>query len=176
MRQTSFADMACSMARSLELIGDWWTPLIIRDLQLGVDRFDLLADDLGISRNLLTARLAHLVQHKIVARHRYSDHPPRYRYVLTDAGRALVPVLLALTAWGDRWAAIDEGPPLVFRHKICGNTFTPTVVCDACGEPVRSGDIAAIPGPGARTGPGTAVMATMVGNRRREDSARREAP
>ena len=73
MRQTSFAQMACSMARSLELIGDWWTPLIIRDLQLGLDRFDALADDLGISRNLLAARLSHLVEHGIVARRRYQE-------------------------------------------------------------------------------------------------------
>ena len=173
MRQTSFADMACSMARSLELIGDWWTPLIIRDLQLGVGRFDLLADDLGISRNLLAARLAHLVKHDIVARHRYSDHPPRYRYALTEAGRELVPVLLALTAWGDRWAGTGDGPPLVLRHKACGQAFTPTVTCDACGEPVRSGDVAATPGPGARTGPGTAVLATVLGKRRPEDLADR---
>lgn len=89
MRQTSFAAMACSMARSLELIGDWWTPLIIRDLQLGVDRFDSLVEDLGISRNLLTARLAHLLGHGIVERHRYSEHPPRDRYALTESGRHL---------------------------------------------------------------------------------------
>src|SRR5215469_6199196 len=93
VRQTSFAQMACSLARGLEAIGDWWTPLIIRDLQLGLDRFDALAEDLGISRNLLAARLAHLTEHGIVARHRYSEHPPRHRYVLTEAGRQLLPVL-----------------------------------------------------------------------------------
>ena len=118
MRQTSFAQMACSMARSLELIGDWWTPLIIRDLQLGIDRFDALAEDLGISRNLLTTRLAHLTRHGIVARRRYSDHPPRDRYVLTQAGQELVPVLLALTAWGDRWATPEGGPPPPLRAPV----------------------------------------------------------
>ena len=163
MRQTSFAQMACSMARSLELIGDWWTPLIIRDLQLGLDRFDALADDLGISRNLLTTRLAHLTRHGIVARRRYSDHPPRDRYVLTQAGQELVPVLLALTAWGDRWATPDGGPPLVFRHRRCGHHFTPVVSCDACGQPLRPGEVEALPGPGARTGPGTAVLAQVLG-------------
>jgi DNA-binding HxlR family transcriptional regulator len=109
VRQTSFAQMQCSLARGLELIGDWWTPLIIRDLQLGVDRFDALAEDLGISRNLLAGRLAHLVEHGIVARRQYQQHPPRDRYVLTEAGQALVPILMALTAWGDRWATPRGG-------------------------------------------------------------------
>ena len=162
MRQTSFAQMACSMARSLELIGDWWTPLIIRDLYLGLDRFDALADDLGISRNLLATRLAHLVRHGIVARQRYSEHPPRDQYVLTEAGQDLMPVLLALTAWGDRWATPEGGPPLVFRHRRCGQRFTPAVSCDACGQPIQQGEVEALRGPGARTGPGTAVIAQVV--------------
>jgi DNA-binding HxlR family transcriptional regulator len=165
MRQTSFATMACSMARSLELIGDWWTPLIIRDLHLGVDRFDALADNLGISRNLLTARLAHLVRHGIVERRRYSEHPPRDRYMLTGAGQALVPVLLALTAWGDRWATPEGGPPLEFRHRRCGHQFTPTVACDACGQPINHGDVEALPGPGARRGPGTRLLADVLAGR-----------
>jgi len=159
--------MACSMARSLELIGDWWTPLIIRDLQLGLDRFDALADNLGISRNLLAARLAHLVEGGIVARRRYQEHPPRDRYVLTEAGQELVPVLMALTAWGDRWATPEGGPPLVFRHRGCGHEFTPTVSCDACGQPVRPAETEVLPGPGARTGPGTRRMAAMLAERSR---------
>jgi DNA-binding HxlR family transcriptional regulator len=154
--------MACSMARSLELIGDWWTPLIIRDLQLGVDRFDALAENLGISRNLLTIRLAHLVQHGIVERRRYQEHPPRDRYVLTEAGQDLVPVLLALTAWGDRWATPEGGPPLVFRHRPCGHELTATVSCGACGQLLHPGEVEARPGPGARTGPGTAVLARVL--------------
>jgi DNA-binding HxlR family transcriptional regulator len=162
VRQTSFAQMACSMARSLELIGDWWTPLIIRDLHLGVDRFDALAENLGISRNLLTARLAHLVENGIVARQRYQEHPPRDRYLLTVAGLDLVPVLLALTAWGDRWATPQGGPPLVFRHRPCGHTFTPAVSCSACGQPLHPGEVEARPGPGARTGPGTRLMASVL--------------
>jgi DNA-binding HxlR family transcriptional regulator len=162
VRQTSFAGMACSLARSLELIGDWWTPLIIRDLQLGVDRFDALAEDLGISRNLLTARLAHLVGHGIVDRQRYQEHPPRDRYVLTEAGRALMPVLLALIAWGDRWATPEGGPPLVFRHRRCGHRFTPTVACDVCGQPFAWGDVEPLPGPGLRRGPGTRLLGQVI--------------
>ena len=166
MRQTSFASMACSMARSLELIGDWWTPLIIRDLHLGVDRFDSLAEDLGISRNLLTKRLAHLTEHAIVTRHRYSEHPPRDRYVLTEAGQALMPVLMALTAWGDRWAATGDGPPMLFRHR--GHACTLTVSCATCGEPVRPGEVTVVPGPGARKGPGTSLLADVLGGRAAE--------
>lgn len=158
MRQTSFAQMACSLARSLELIGDWWTPLIIRDLQLGVDRFDALAEDLGISRNLLTARLAHLTRHGIIKRQQYQQHPPRDRYLLTEAGRALMPALLALTAWGDRWATPESGPPLVFRHRRCGHRFTALVACNACGQPLAPGEVEAFPGPGARRGPGTRLL------------------
>ena len=163
MRQTSFAQMACSLARGLELVGDWWTPMIIRDLQLGVDRFDVLAEDLGISRNLLAARLTHLTEHGIVARHRYQDHPPRDRYALTEAGQELWPVLMALTAWGDRWATPEGGPPLLFEHRRCGHRFTPAVSCSACGEPVDPAEVTAVPGPGARRGPGTQVLAQVLG-------------
>jgi DNA-binding HxlR family transcriptional regulator len=162
MRQTSFASVQCSLARSLDLIGDWWTPLILRDINLGIERFDDLAEDLGISRNLLTSRLGHLTRSDIVARRRYSEHPPRYHYVLTDAGRALMPVLAALTAWGDRFAAPEGGAPIVFRHRGCGHVCTPTVCCDACGEPIRNGGLEALPGPGARSGPGTRLLARML--------------
>ena len=165
MRQTSFAEMACSMARSLELIGDWWTPLIIRDLQLGIDRFDALAENLGISRNLLTIRLAHLVEHGIAERRRYQQHPPRDRYLLTEAGQELWPVLMALIAWGDRWVTPEGGPPLVFRHRACGHHVTPTVSCDTCGQPLRASDVEVLTGPGARTGPGTAILAQVLGDR-----------
>lgn len=154
--------MQCSLARSLELIGDWWTPLIIRDLYLGIDRFDGLAADLGISRNLLTTRLAGLIGHGVVSRRRYSDHPPRDRYVLTPAGKDLVPVLLALIAWGDRWATPQDGQPLLLRHRDCGTEFVPTVCCDSCGEKIGADEVQALPGPGARIGPGTWLLAEML--------------
>jgi DNA-binding HxlR family transcriptional regulator len=158
--------MQCSIARSLELVGDWWTPLIIRDLHHGVDRFDDLVEDLGISRNLLTARLAHLIEHGIVERRRYSEHPPRDRYVLTEAGQAFMPVLLALTAWGDRFATPENGPPVVFEHRTCGHRFTPVVSCDACGERIEPGQVETRPGPGGRVGPGTRVLAKVISGQR----------
>src|SRR5436190_2349782 len=129
MRQTSFAGFHCSLARSLEVVGDWWTPLILRDLFLGLDRFEDLIADLGISRNLLTARLATLVEHGVVERRRYSERPPRDRYLLTEAGRQLVPILTALTAWGDRRATPPGGPPVLFQHQACGHVCTPQPVC-----------------------------------------------
>lgn len=156
MRQTSFANFHCSLARSLDVVGDWWTPLIIRDLSLGLERFDDLVANLGISRNLLTTRLKDLVDAKIVERIRYSERPPRDRYLLTEAGRDLVPILAALTVWGDRWAALPEGPPVVYGHE--GHRCTPTVCCASCGKPVTTENLRVAPGPGAAAGPGTHLV------------------
>jgi len=131
--------MHCSLARGLDLIGDWWSPLIIRDLFLGVWRFDELIENLGISRNLLTRRLNALVRSGIVERKAYLRRPTRYEYRLTKAGRDLVPAILALTAWGDRWARPKEGSPMLFVHETCGHRFQPQVTCSACGE-IVAGD------------------------------------
>ena len=165
MRQTSFANVNCSLAQSLELIGDWWTPLILRDVFVGIDKFDDLAVDLGISRNLLTTRLADLVENEIVKRVRYSERPPRDRYVLTEAGRELVPVLAALTAWGDRWTDRKNGPPTLFRHKACGQVMTPQVACSHCGEVLNATDLEGVRGPGAKVGPGTRLFAKQLSAR-----------
>jgi len=160
MRRVSFADTHCSLARSLEVMGDWWTPLILRDVYLGVDRFADIAQDLGISRNLLTERLNTLVDNGILGRERYSHRPPRDRYVLTDAGRDLIPILIALTAWGDRWQTPEGGPPIVFGHH--GHTATPVVCCDVCGDRVDPDDVIARPGPGGRKATGTMVLADRL--------------
>lgn len=158
MRQTSFASMHCSLARSLDVVGDWWSPLIVRDLFLGLDRFEQLATDLGISRNLLTARLDTLISGGVVTREPYCEHPPRHRYVLTQAGRELVPVLMALMAWGDRWATPEGGPPVRLHHVTCGTATVPTVTCSACGGALQPETVHTSPGPGARTAPGTALQ------------------
>ena len=125
MERTSFAQMRCSLARGLDMIGDWWSPLIIRDLFLDVVRFDELVEDLGISRNLLTSRLKALEARGIISRRVYSKKPLRHDYFLSEAGRDLVPILLALTAWGDRWARPKEGSPMLFVHTTCGARFAP---------------------------------------------------
>ncbi|MBO3747793.1 helix-turn-helix transcriptional regulator [Streptosporangiaceae bacterium NEAU-GS5] len=162
MRRTSFADYRCSLSRSLELMGDWWTMLILRDLYLGINRFDDLVEDIGISRNLLTTRLGDLVAHGLAERRAYQEHPPRFEYVLTEPGAELVPIVLALTAWGDKWAPPPEGQPLVFRHDRCGQIFTPRVSCDACGEPIVADEVTTLPGPGGGPGPGAYVLARRL--------------
>jgi len=162
MQRTSFADMQCSLARGLELIGDWWSPLIIRDLYLNVTRFDDLIDDLGISRNLLARRLKSLAERGVIERREYQKRPKRYEYGLTQAGIELVPHIVALTAWGDRWARPKEGRPILFVHRTCGKRFEPRITCSACGRPLSASDIRAIPGPGARARRGTAVLAARL--------------
>lgn len=152
--------MHCSLARALEVVGDWWTPLILRDVYLGVDRFADLAEDLGLSRNLLTERLGGLVGDGILRRERYSERPPRDRYVLTEAGQGLIPILVALTAWGDQWQTPEGGPPVLFRHG--DHQAAPVVACGVCGNQIASKDLIARPGPGGRRAPGTMLVAERL--------------
>lgn len=162
MKKVSFAEMRCSLARSLEVMGDWWSPLIVRDVFLGVTRFDDLAEDLGISRNLLTQRLKHLVEGGVLHRHAYQSRPTRHEYRLTEAGRDLVPVILALTAWGDRWVQPKEGQPILFIHRGCDSPLVAEVTCATCGEPVNASDVDALPGPSGAARPGTMVLARRL--------------
>ncbi|KOX18283.1 helix-turn-helix domain-containing protein [Nocardiopsis sp. NRRL B-16309] len=157
MSRRRFAEFACSLARSLDVIGDTWTPLILRDVFLGVDTFNDIVRDLGISRALLTDRLALLVREGILDEAEYRERPRRVRYTLTDSGRELVPILVALTQWGDRWRSGGEAP-LEFTHD-CGAPLESRVSCDACGSPITSESLTARPGPGGRAAPGTAVIA-----------------
>ncbi|WP_280261929.1 winged helix-turn-helix transcriptional regulator [Nocardia wallacei] len=163
MQRTSFAEMHCSIGQSLERIGEWWTPLIVRDVYLGLHRFDDIAENLGISRNLLTRRLETLVADGIVERRAYRERPLRHEYHLTAAGLELVPVLMALMAWGDKWATPPGGPPVRLVHRECGAQFTPQVCCSECGEPATATNTTALAGPGAASGPGTRVLARRSG-------------
>ena len=117
MKRTEFASWPCSIARSVDLLGDWWTPLVLREAFLGVRRFDDMQRSLGIGRNVLTQRLKRLVEEGMLDRVRYQEKPDRYEYVLTDKGRDFYPVLAAMIAWGDQWLSGEEGPPIVLRHK-----------------------------------------------------------
>jgi DNA-binding HxlR family transcriptional regulator len=151
MERKSFADMHCSVAQCLEVVGEWWSMLIVRDVFLGVTRFDDIQERLGISRNILNQRLNRLVESGVLRKVPYSEHPPRYEYRLTDKGRDLWPVLTALRQWGDKYAAPD-GPPLRMIHRDCGHVCDATMVCSACGEPIGPRDVRAEPGPGAVEG------------------------
>src|ERR1043166_1459321 len=112
MQRTSFADFNCSIARTVDIVGEWWTFLILRDAYLGTHRFDDFQRSLGIARNVLTSRLQRLVDAGILERHQYQTHPERSEYLLTQAGMELFPVIVSLLAWGDRWTAGEAGPPL----------------------------------------------------------------
>ncbi|MCF2528000.1 winged helix-turn-helix transcriptional regulator [Yinghuangia soli] len=147
MRRKSFEDMPCSVAQFLEVAGEWWSMLVVRDAFLGVTRFDDFQSRLGISRNVLAQRLEHLTAHGVLERRPYQDNPVRYDYRLTDKGRAMWPVLNAMREWGDAWAAPD-GPPLVVVHKACGHPVDTVTTCGHCGEPVGPGRVSAASGPG----------------------------
>jgi DNA-binding HxlR family transcriptional regulator len=147
MERKSFADMNCSVAQCLEVVGEWWSMLIVRDAFLGVTRFDAFQQRLGIARNVLQQRLTRLVEAGVLEKAPYSERPPRYDYRLTAKGRDLWPVLTAMRQWGDRYAAPD-GPPLQIVHEdhVCDAVST----CSVCGAALGARDVRAVAGPGAR--------------------------
>ena len=149
VRKASFADMNCSVARSLDLIGEWWTLLIVREAFLGVRRFDDFVARLGIARNVLTNRLDTLVEGGILERRLYDEGRGRFDYLLTDMGRALWPVMVALRQWGDEWILGEGNEPLLLEHRDCGHVTTAHLVCDACGDALDARSVRAVPGPGA---------------------------
>ena len=149
MRKVSFAGMNCSVAQALEVVGEWWTLLILRDAFLGVRRFDDFVDRLGISRNVLTDRLDKLVAADVLERRAYDEGRARYDYVLTDKGRALWPVITTLREWGDEWITGPGNEPVLVEHRTCGNIMHTRLVCSCCGEPLDARSVRAVPGPGA---------------------------
>ncbi|GAB3969524.1 helix-turn-helix domain-containing protein [Actinoallomurus acanthiterrae] len=165
MTRTRLADVACSIARATDLFGDAWTALIMRDVITGVTRFDDLARDLGISRKVLAARLARLVEEGVLVRERYQEHPPRDDYRATRKGEELYPVLLALMEWGDRWYADPAGPPARIHHLDCGHDTHAVAACAHCGEPLTVHNTTQLPGPGGRVGPGTRVLGPLIAAR-----------
>jgi DNA-binding HxlR family transcriptional regulator len=158
MQRTSFKGMACSLARSLDVAAEWWTPLIVRDIWMGRTRFDEIQENLGLSRKLLAERLDTLVREGVVVRKRYQTHPPRFEYLLTEKGEELMVVLLALLSWGDRWTVKKAGPPMLIRHNGCSNPVEAEVTCSECGEPLKADEAVLQPGPGFRLGRGTELL------------------
>ena len=128
------------MARTLELVGEKWALLAVREVFLGNRRFDEMARRTGAPRDTLAARLRTLVGAGILERRQYSEHPARFEYHLTEAGRDLYPVILTLMRWGDQHLAGDDGPPLVLQHR-CGHQLVAQVVCEACGERLEARDV-----------------------------------
>jgi DNA-binding HxlR family transcriptional regulator len=148
VKRTRFSQWPCSVARTVDLLGDWWTPLVLRDAYYGVRRFDDFQRDLKIGRNILTERLNRLVDEGLLERVPYQERPVRHEYLLTDKGRDFFPVMVAMMRWGDRWLTGDEGPPLTLHHTTCDHDMHAEVVCSHCGEPIELRQVRARGGPG----------------------------
>jgi DNA-binding HxlR family transcriptional regulator len=155
MTPVELAAMDCSIARTLDAIGDRWSLLIIRDAFYGVRRFDDFQKGLGVARNVLTDRLQKLVDRGVLERRQYEERPPRFEYRLTESGRDLVGVVLVMMRWGDRWTT-DGDAPVTIIHTSCSHATQPLVACSECGEELHLGDLLADPipvGPDRIAGP-----------------------
>jgi DNA-binding HxlR family transcriptional regulator len=148
MLPSDYEGQNCSIARALELVGERWTLLLIRDAFLGVRRFEDFHRSLGVSRNVLSQRLQGLCEEGILEKRLYQEGPERYEYRLTEKGIGLWPVTVALLKWGDRHYA-EHGPPRVIEHKGCGGEISERLTCQRCGTELTAYDVVARPGPGA---------------------------
>src|SRR6476619_2830167 len=142
-------DQDCSIARTLELVGERWSLLVIRDVFNGKRRFEQMQENLGVARNVLSRRLANLIEAGILERRPYQERPPRYEYFLTEKGLDLWPTMIALLQWGDRHLAGPEGPPMVVVHKGCGGIVDDRRFCRRCGKALEVREARAMLGPGA---------------------------
>jgi DNA-binding HxlR family transcriptional regulator len=150
MRWDELSREDCSLARSLAVVGDRWTLLVLREAFLRTRRFDEFEEKLGIARRVLSERLALLVDEGILKKVRYQDNPPRHEYRLTEKGLDLYPVIIGLVHWGDRHYAGKKGAPMLHTHKSCGHDFKSVVTCSECGEALNARDVTVRPGPGAK--------------------------
>jgi DNA-binding HxlR family transcriptional regulator len=132
----------------MDLLGDWWTPLVLREAFYGIRRFDEFQQGLGIARNTLTNRLCRLVNEGLLEKQLYQRDPMRYDYILTEKGKDFFSVLAAMSRWGDRWLAEEEGAPIVLHHEPCDHDTHAEVVCASCGEPLHADDTTMRMGPG----------------------------
>ncbi|MEM6275017.1 MAG: helix-turn-helix domain-containing protein [Myxococcota bacterium] len=133
MKRTRFSRWPCSVARTVDLLGDWWTPLVLREAFYGARRFENFQSNLGIGRNILTQRLRRLVAEDVMRKKLYQRHPPRYEYRLTQKGRELFPVIATMMRWGDRWY-FDGRPPVELRDRSSGCAVQALVVDENTGR------------------------------------------
>ena len=176
MQWDELDQQACSVARTLSVIGDRWTLMILRDCFLKVRRFDDFQARLGIGRPILADRLQKLVDSFVLTKMAYQTNPTRHEYRLTQKGLDLYPVIMAIVHWGDTHMAGKKGRPLLHKHTPCGHHFDPAVVCSACNAPLNPREVTVEPGPGApvsREGPGKGLPAGKLANKR---PARKAAP
>ena len=149
MLKNDYENQVCSIAGTLEVVGERWSLLIVRDVLLGLRRFDEIQANLGIARNILQTRLTRLLEHGVLERRPYQERPLRYEYRLTEKGLDLWPAIVALMRWGDRYAAPRAGAPVLLEHRGCGGAVDEHRICGACGERLSVRDVRALPGPGA---------------------------
>jgi DNA-binding HxlR family transcriptional regulator len=149
MLGSNYDGQVCSVAGALEVVGERWSLLIVRNVFLGLRRFDEIQSNLGIARNVLQTRLTRLLDQGVLEKRRYQEHPPRYEYRLTDKGLDLWPTVVALMQWGDRYAPSSGGPAVVLEHRVCGGAVDEHRLCAACGASLSVRDVRAVPGPGA---------------------------
>jgi DNA-binding HxlR family transcriptional regulator len=148
VKRTSFSHWPCSVARTMDILGDWWTPMVLRECFYGVRRFEDFQRALRVGRNVLSQRLTRLVDEGLLERVAYCERPLRHEYLLTAKGNDFWPVLAAISAWGDAHLAGEAGPPLIMRHTPCGHDAVATVVCSHCGERLHKRDVRTRLGPG----------------------------
>jgi DNA-binding HxlR family transcriptional regulator len=144
--------MNCSIAQSLEIVGEWWTLIVVREAFFGVTRFEEFQERLGVARNILSARLGTLVQAGILDRVVYDEARGRADYVLTRKGRALWPVLTSLRQWGDEWVVGRSHAPVNMVHTACGARSRGVMHCEQCGERLKLGEMSLVDGPGTAPG------------------------
>ena len=151
IERSRYSDANCSIGRTLAVVGERWTLLVLREAFYGVRRFEDLQRHLGVARNVLTDRLQTLVEHELLARHPYKEtgRRERFEYHLTQRGRDLFPALVALMQWGDRYLADDAGPPVLILHQNCGAAVHAELSCEAGHDGLSARDTAPSPGPGA---------------------------
>lgn len=152
MKWSGLEQEPCSVARTVSVIGDRWTLLVLRDCFLGVRRFEAFQQRLGIARPMLADRLRKLVDAGVLRKLRYQESPARYEYRLTPKGMDLHPVIMAIVHWGDVHMAGRKGRPLLHRHAKCGHLFDPVTICSHCNEPLHAKDVVVQRGPGAAPG------------------------
>lgn len=171
MRWDSLDREDCSLARTLAVVGDRWTLMILREAFMGVRRFDDFEARLGIARRVLSDRLAHLVKEGVLRKDAYQERPARFEYRLTEKGLALYPAILSLVHWGDRFYADEGGPPVIHTHKACGHDFRSVLTCSECGDAVDARGVSFRQRPPIRAGRSRSKTAAT-----RKPKAPRSAP
>jgi DNA-binding HxlR family transcriptional regulator len=151
MKWDELEEETCSVARTVAVIGDRWTLLVLRECFLRTRRFEAFQTTLGITRHLLAGRLKKLVRFGVLRRIPYQESPRRHEYILTQKGLDLYPVIMSMVNWGNVHMVDSRGRPLLHQHRGCGKMFDPVMVCSGCGEPLNAKEVHVHPGPGARS-------------------------